>query len=62
MPVKCHCHAILLSRRDVSEVVLTPGVIAGMVVRLFALSLLPGMILPVVLRYSVFESFEENAA
>ena len=54
MPVECHCHAILLSRRDTSDVVLTPQV---MVVSLFALSLLPVILLPVVLRY-VFPKFE----
>ena len=54
MPAACHCHAILLSRRDTSDVMLTPQ---DMVVQLFALSLLPMEILPVVLRY-VFPKLE----
>ena len=57
MPIECHCHAIRLSRRDAFDVVLMPQVVAGTVIRLFALSLLPAEILTVVLKY-VFPKFE----
>ena len=53
MPIECHCHAIRLSWRDAFDVVLTPQVVAGTVVLLFALSLLPAVILTVVLRYVI---------
>ena len=57
MPIKCPCLAIRLSRRDAFDVMLMPQVIAGTVVRLFALSLLPAVILTVVLKY-VFPKFQ----